>query len=97
MTKKTKKKPAKKAAKKKAGKRPEVSPARQVYLDAQEKGFKILAQVELKPGVEELLVANEAKLYLTGIQRARAKLQAFIDRELAKQRHPAHPEHDPKA
>lgn len=45
--------------------------------------FRILASLEMKPGVEEILQSSEAKLYLTGIQRARAKLQAVVDRELA--------------
>ena len=45
--------------------------------------FRILAALEMKPGVEEILQSSEAKLYLTGIQRARAKLQAVVDRELA--------------
>lgn len=83
----------KKTAKKKAGKRPALSPNRKLYQDAEKRGFRILAMIELKEGVEEILVSNEAKLYLTGIQRGRAKLQAMLDRELALRHHPGHPDH----
>lgn len=58
--------------------------------------WRILAAIEMKPGVEEILRGNEAKLYLGGIQRARAKLQAVIDRELALRNHPGHPDHEAK-
>ena len=58
--------------------------------------LRVLAQVEDTPEINELLKSNEAKLYLTGIDRSFAKLRAFIDRETALTRHPAHPDH-PKA
>ena len=66
----------KKPAKKKAAKKkPEI---------------RILSQVELTPAVLEILKSSEAKLYLGGIQRADAKLQAMIDREAVLARHPGH-------
>jgi hypothetical protein len=71
----TKKKPAKKRKKKAT-----------LPIDS----FRILAQVRDTPEVNEILKSNEAKLYLTGIQRADAKLQAMIARELQLRRHPGH-------
>ena len=53
--------------------------------------IRILAQVELTPAVVEILKSNEAKLYLTGIDRAYGKLQVMIDRELRLYHHPARP------
>ena len=88
----TQKKSAKKKAKK-VGKRPPLSPNRKLYQDGEKAGFRILAMIEMSDGVEEILVSNEAKLYLTGIQRGRAKLQAMLDRELALRHHPGHPDH----
>jgi len=87
------KKTPKKKAKKKAGKRPEIPPKRLLYQEAEERGIRILAMIDMSDGVEEILLSNEAKLYLGGIQRARAKLQAVIDRELALRHHPGHPDH----
>lgn len=72
----TKKKPAKKRAKKKST----------LPIDS----FRILAQVRDTPEINEILKSNEAKLYLGGIQRAQAKLQTVIDRELRLRRHPGH-------
>jgi len=75
----TEKKTAKKAKKKsKAAPKPKL---------------RILAQVEQTPEVLEILKSNEAKLYLTGIDRAMAKLRAMIDRELKLRHHPGHPGH----
>ena len=71
-----------KKAKKKAAKPKPAEPA-----------YRILAQVEITPAIEEILVSDEAKLYLRGIDRASNKLQAMIQRELALLRHPAHPDH----
>ena len=52
--------------------------------------IRILAQVELTPAVVQILKSNEAKLYLTGIERANGKLQAMIRREAVLARHPGH-------
>ncbi len=52
--------------------------------------IRILAQVELTPAVLEILKSTEAKLYLTGIERANGKLQAMIEREAVLARHPGH-------
>ena len=57
--------------------------------------FRILAQVEITPEVEEILTSAEAKLYLEGIKRAHAKLQAMIARETGLRRHPGHADHKP--
>lgn len=88
----TKKTPKKKAKKKLAGTR-----ANKVILDdigdAPIMKTRVLAVIEITPEVEEILKGNEAKLYLTGIDRAFGKLRAMIDRELALTRHPAHPDH----
>ena len=73
----TKKKPAKKKRAKKKSTLP---------IDS----FRILAQVKITPEIEEILLSNEAKLYLGGIERANSKLQAMIARELQLRRHPAH-------
>ncbi len=89
----TRKKPAKKKTKKKlAGTR-----ADKVILDdigdAPIMKSRVLAVIEITPEVEEILKSNEAKLYLTGIDRAFGKLRAMIARETALTRHPAHPDH----
>ena len=55
--------------------------------------LRILAQVEDTDEIQELLKSNEAKLYLTGIDRSMSKLRAFIDRELKLRHHPGHPGH----
>ncbi len=55
--------------------------------------IKILAQVELTPGVEEILKSNEAKLYIGGIERSAGKLHAMIAREAVVRRHPSHSSH----
>jgi len=55
--------------------------------------FRILAQVRDTTEVNEILKSAEAKLYIKGIERANAKLQAMIAREMALLRHPAHPDH----
>ena len=86
----TRKKPAKKKAKKKlAG-----TKADKVILDdiGDEPILKtrILAVIEITPAIEELLKSNEAKLYLTGIDRAFGKLQAMIRRETVLAQHPGH-------
>ncbi len=73
----TEKKTAKKASKKKSKAAPKPK-------------VRILAQVELTPQVEEILKSSEAKLYLTGIERANGKLQAMIRREAVLARHPGH-------
>jgi hypothetical protein len=52
--------------------------------------IRILAQVELTPAVVEILKSSEAKLYLTGIDRANGKLQAMIRREEVLAQHPGH-------
>ncbi len=52
--------------------------------------IRILAQVELTPAVVEILKSSEAKLYLTGIDRANGKLQAMIRRESVLAQHPGH-------
>ncbi len=62
---------------------------------ARSSNFRILAQVEITPAVEELLKSNEAKLYLGGIKRAESKLHAMIARELAVRHHPGHADHKP--
>lgn len=51
---------------------------------------RILAQVELTPAVVEILKSNEAKLYLTGIDRSLKKLEAMIHREAVLAQHPGH-------
>lgn len=51
---------------------------------------KILASVDLTPAVKEILKSNEAKLYLTAIDRAAGKLHAMISREDVVRRHPSH-------
>lgn len=51
---------------------------------------RILAQIHITPEVEEILKSNEAKLYITGIDRALFKLCAMIDREAVVRRHPSH-------
>lgn len=51
---------------------------------------RILAQVEETPEVLEILKSAEAKLYLTGIDRAFGKLQAMIRREAVLAQHPGH-------
>ncbi len=53
--------------------------------------IQILAQVELTPAVVEILKSSEAKLYLTGIDRAFGKLQAMIRRESVLAQHPGRP------
>ena len=52
--------------------------------------FRILAQVRDTTEVNEILKSAEAKLYIKGIERANAKLQAMIDRELQLRKHPGH-------
>lgn len=80
----------KKKTKKKTAKRKERT-LHEVHKEVLEMdSFRILAAVKMEPGVEEILAGNEAKLYLTGLQRARSKLQAVIDRELVKMKHPGH-------
>lgn len=46
--------------------------------------------IELTPEVERILESNEAKLYITGIQRASTKLENMIRRKTAASRHPSH-------
>lgn len=69
-----------KASKKTSKKKPSAYPS----------AYRMLADVEISPAVEEILKSNEAKLYLTAIDRAAAKLRAMIERELVLARHPGH-------
>lgn len=45
---------------------------------------RVLAEIEMSPGVEEILESAEAKLYLSGIHRSVVKLSNMISRELGK-------------
>lgn len=86
----SKKKPAKKAKKKRASRAVDTLPDPDVLVHEPPE-IRILAQVELTPAVEEILKSNEAKLYLTGIDRAFGKLQAMIRRESVLAQHPGRP------
>ena len=74
-----KKKPAKKRTKKRTKKAT-------LPIDS----FRILAQVRDTAQINEILKSAEAKLYIRGIERANAKLQAMIDREIQLRKHPGH-------